>query len=1041
MSRFYRSLFLASIFAFLSSSAVLAQGRNVTGTVTDETGSALPGVNIVIKGSTSGTTSDMSGNFTLSVPNDNTTLVFSFVGYATSEVVVGSRTVVNVQMTMDVRTLSELVVTGYATQEKKDLTGSVGTVKPVDLVSIPVGNVANQLQGRIAGVTVVGDGQPGSTARVRIRGFASFTNNAPLYIVDGVPTQDISTLNPNDIENLSVLKDAGAASIYGSRASNGVIIITTKRGTSGVKVNFDMYYGTQNPGKQENRTGVKNMLTTQEYADLQWLVYRNDGFNETHPIYGPSTNPTPTLPSWAADTRWYDEITRSAPIQNYDLSMSGGNQDAKFYIGLNYFDQQGVVLENYTKRFAVRANSEFKIKDRVTVGENLTVSYRQSLGVGQLEEGSPFQMGVYRTQPIIPVIMSQQVQGINYLFRPGDFGGTGLAQRLGQSSNVVADRTRAADNLNFDVRAIGSVFTDVKIMEGLNFRTTFGGTFQNGYYSNYTFATYERSENIGTPSLNEGAYYNSDWNWTNTLTYNKTFGSHKILAVGGYEAVKYGIGRGVNGIRAGFFSDAVSFRTLNNGASIVNTSSYFNTPVTLASLFLRADYSFADKYLLSATVRRDGSSVFGEENRYGVFPSVTAGWRISEEGFLSGTEFITDLKIRGGYGTMGNQFGANPANPFFLYGGSIASSFYDITGSGTGSVQGFRPTRIGNPAAKWETNITTNIGFDAGLFDNKLEIVFDWYSKVTEDLLFTPELPGTAGGAGAPAVNIGSMKNTGIDLQLIYRKNFTNDFRFESNLVFTTYKNTITGLAPGFEFFDSGGSRIGPFARNAVGNPVSSFFGYQVLGLFQSASEVASAPTQDGAAPGFFRFADINEDGIIDQDDRTFIGNPNPDFTYGLNLSLGYKNFDLTMFFLGSQGNDIFNYNKWWTDFWPSFQGQKSRELLNNSWTPERTNTNVPRASQESNFSTNTQSTSYYIEDGSFLRLKNIQLGYNLPKNAIAKAGLSNARVYVQGVNLFTITGYSGLDPELSGADTAFGIDAGNYPLVKQFLFGINLGF
>jgi TonB-dependent starch-binding outer membrane protein SusC len=1041
MSRFYRSLFLASIFAFLSSSAVLAQGRNVTGTVTDETGSALPGVNIVIKGSTSGTTSDMSGNFALSVPGDNTTLVFSFVGYATSEVVVGSRTVVNVQMTMDVRTLSELVVTGYATQEKKDLTGSVGTVKPVDLVSIPVGNVANQLQGRIAGVTVVGDGQPGSTARVRIRGFASFTNNSPLYIVDGVPTQDISTLNPNDIENLSVLKDAGAASIYGSRASNGVIIITTKRGTNGVKVNFDMYYGSQNPGKQESRTGVKNMLSTQEYADLQWLVYRNDGFNETHPIYGPSTNPGPTLPGWAADTRWYDEITRSAPIQNYDLSMSGGNQDAKFYIGLNYFDQQGVVLENFTKRFAVRANSEFKIKDRVTVGENITVSYRQSLGVGQLEEGSPFQMGVYRTQPIIPVIMNQQVQGINYLFQPGDFGGTGLAQRLGQSSNVVADRTRAADNLNFDIRTIGSVFTDVKILEGLNFRTTFGGTFQNGYFSNYTFATYERSENIGTPALNEGAYFNSDWNWTNTLTYNKTFGSNKLLVVGGYEAVKYGIGRGVNGTRAGYFSDAVAFRTLNNGASIVNTSSYFNTPVTLASLFVRADYSFADKYLLSATVRRDGSSVFGEENRYGVFPSVTAGWRISEEGFLSGSEFITDLKIRGGYGTMGNQFGANPANPFFLYGGSIASSFYDISGTGTGSVQGFRPTRIGNPAAKWETNITTNIGFDAGLFDNKLEIVFDWYTKTTEDLLFTPELPGTAGGAGAPAVNIASMKNTGIDLQLIYRKNFTNDFRFEGNLVFTTYNNEITGLAPGFPFFDSGGSRIGPFARNAVGSPVSSFFGYQVLGLFQNQQEVDNAPTQDGAAPGFFRFADINNDGIIDQDDRTFIGDPNPDFTYGLNLSLGYKNFDLTMFFLGSQGNDIFNYNRWWTDFWPSFQGQKSRELLNNSWTPERTNTNVPRASQASNFSTNTQSTSYYVEDGSFLRLKNIQLGYNLPKSAIAKAGLTNARVYVQGVNLFTITGYSGLDPELSGADTAFGIDSGNYPLVKQFLFGINLGF
>jgi TonB-linked SusC/RagA family outer membrane protein len=1051
MSKFYRSLFLASIFAFLSSSAVFAQGRNVSGTVTDETGSPLPGVNIVIKGTTSGTTSDMSGNFTISVPNDNATLVFSFVGYATSEVVVGSRTAVNVQMTMDVRTLSELVVTGYATQEKKDLTGSVGTVKPVDLVAIPVGNVANQLQGRIAGVTVVGNGQPGATAQVRIRGFSSFDNNAPLYIVDGVPTQDISTLNPNDIENLSVLKDAGAASIYGSRASNGVIMITTKRGTSsGVQVNYNMYYGSQDPGK-----GPENLLNTQEYADLQWLVYDNDGTVETHPIYGPSTAASPTLPDWAANTNWYDAITESAPIQNHDLSLSGGNPNSRFYVGLNYFDQKGIVVENYTKRLAARINSEFNIKDRVKIGENLTVTYRQSLGVANLDEGSPFQMGVYRTQPIIPVIFNgTPFQGIARTWQPGDWGGTGMAPRLGQSSNVFADQTRNKDDINFDVRILGSTFADVKIIEGLNFRTTFGGSFQNGYYSDYQFATYERSENIATASLNEGAYYNADWNWTNTLTYNKTFGSHKLLAVAGYEAVKYGIGRGMNGQRAGYFSDAVAFRTLTNGASIITTGSYFNTPITLASTFLRADYSYADKYLLSATVRRDGSSVFGENNRYGVFPSFTAGWRISEESFLAGNEFITDLKIRGGWGVMGNQFAARPTNPFFLYGGSLGSSFYDITGSGNGSQQGFRATTIGNPDAKWEENITTNIGFDAGLLDNKLEIVFDWYIKEVQDLLRTPELPGTAGAAGVPAYNIASMKNTGIDLQVIYRQNFTNDFRFEGNLTFTTYKNEITELGAGVPFFDSGGSRIGPFNRNEVGRELGEFFGYQVVGLWQSQQEIDDADAaaiaasgdpdaffQDGAAPGFFRFADINGDDIINQDDRTYIGNPNPDFTYGLNLTFGYKNWDLTAFLYGSQGNDIFNYNKWWTDFWPSFQGQKSRELLNDSWTPENPNATVPKASNTSNFSTNTQSTSYYIEDGSFLRLKNIQLGYNFPKEWISKIGLTSARIYGQGVNLFTITGYSGLDPEIGGGDNNRGVDAGNYPFVKQYLFGINIGF
>lgn len=1050
MSKFYRSFFLlASFSALLCSTAVLAQ-RNVSGTVTDEGGGGLPGVNIVIKGTSFGTTTDATGNFAISVPGDNSVLVFSFVGYATSEAVVGNRSVIAIQLSPDIRTLQELVVTGYATQQKKDLTGAVGTVKPTELTAIPVGNITNQLQGRVAGVTVTGNGQPGATSKVRIRGVGSFTANSPLYVIDGIPTGDISNLNPNDVESISVLKDAGAASIYGSRASNGVIIVTTKKGTrSGIKVNYNMYYGTQDPGK-----GPDNLLNTQEYADLQWLVYKNDNVSETHPIYGPSSNANPTLPSWAANTNWYDAITDAASIQNHDISLSGGNQNATFYVGLNYFDQNGIVLENYSKRYAIRANTEFKIKDRVTVGENFYVSYRQSLGVGNLEEGSPFQMGVYRTQPIIPVKITQTTQGINRTFEPGEWGGTGLAQRLGQSSNVVADRNRAADNLNFDVRTVGNIFADVKIIEGLNFKTILGGTLQNGYYSNYTFATYERSENIGTPNLTEGAYYNADWNWTNTLTYNKTFGSHKILAVAGYEAVKFGIGRGLQGIRAGYYSDALSFRTLTNGGSIVNTTSYYNTPITLASTFFRADYAYNDKYLLSATVRRDGSSVFGPNFRYGTFPSVTAGWRISQESFLAGNTIISDLKIRGGYGEMGNMLGASPINPFSLFGGDAGSSFYDINGTGTGSVQGFRPTFNGNPDAKWETSINTNIGFDASLLDGKFDITFDWYTKINDDLLFSPPVPGTVGAAPVGALNIAKMKNTGVDLQLTYRQNFVNDLRFEGSFILTTYKNTIEKVAPGIDFFDQnplqgrfGGNTI---TRNQEGQAVSAFYGYQVAGLWQTQAEINTANALDGnaatlfqtgAAPGFFRFADINGDNVINGDDRTFIGNPNPKFTYGFNLNVGYKNFDLTAFFYGSVGNDIFNYNRWWTDFWPSFQGQKSKDLLYNSWTPERPNATVPKATNLNNFSTNAESNSYYIENGSFMRLRNLQLGYKLPIEVINKAGLTSARIYVQGVNLFTITDYTGLDPEMGGADIFAGVDRGNYPLVKQYLIGINLGF
>ena len=1029
------------LFLWLACShAVLAQERVVSGTVKDENGSAMPGVNVLVAGTSNGTVTDATGKYSISV-GTGARLLVSFIGYTSQEVAVGASTTLDVSMKVDVTELSEIVVTGYASQEKKDLTGSVGTVKVGDLTAIPSSNITNQLQGRIAGVTVSGDGRPGQAAKVRIRGFGSFQNNDPLYIVDGVPTQDISTLNPNDVESLSVLKDAGAASIYGSRASNGVIIVTTKKGTkSGVKVNYDMYYGSQDPGK-----GPDNLLNAQEYADLQWLVYRNDGTTETHPVYGASSNAGPTLPSWAADTKWYNEITRKALIMNHDISLSGGNENARFYAGVNYFNQEGIVVTNFSKRFSARVNSEFKIKDRVTIGENLTVTGRNGNGVaGVGNEGSPIAR-IYMSQPIIPVFITTPITGTSRNFVPGEYGGTGVATRLGNTPNVLADLQRAGDNRQQDIRILGSIFMDVKILESLSFRSTFGGTFQNGYNTNWQGSTYERAENIATPSYNENAYYNSDWVWTNQLTFNKTFGSHKLLAVAGYESVKYGVGRGVSASRAGYFSPAFAFRAVSNGAQITNASSGFNTPTTLVSQFVRADYSFSDKYLLSATVRRDGSSRFGESNRYGVFPSVSAGWRISEESFLAGVEFLSDLKIRGGYGTMGNQLAISPSNAFFLFGGSVSESNYDLNGSGSSSLQGFRPTRIGNPDAKWETNVTTNVGFDAGLFDNKLQIGFDWFNKVTKDLLYNPALPGTSGAASQPFINVAEMKNTGVDIQLGYKKIVSSDLSFDATLTFTKYKNEIVKIAEGINYFDFTipATRIGSFNRNAVGQALGTFWGYQVDGLFQTSSEVTSAPAQDGAEPGFFKYANLDaSNNVINPNDRTYIGNPNPDFTYGLNVGVNYKNFDLSVFFYGSQGNEIFNYNRWWVDFWPSFQNQKSKNLLYNSWTPTRTDASTPKASNKSNFSNNTQSVSFYVEDGSFLRLKNLQIGYNLPKATINKIGINTARIYVQGVNLFTATKYTGVDPDLNtGDDRAFGVDLGAYPLVKQYTVGLNIGF
>lgn len=1017
-----------------------AQSMTVSGQVTDSDGMGIPGVTVVEVGTTNGTISDVDGNYSIAV-EQGSQLQFSFIGYGTETRTIGTESVLNIAMSTDNQVLEEVVVTGYSAQQKKDLTGAVATLDSEELTAIPSPNVTSQLQGRVSGVTTSGDGRPGQAAKVRIRGFSSFTGaNNPLYVVDGVPTQDISTINPSDIESMSVLKDAGAASIYGSRASNGVILITTKSGSEGVKVGYSMYYGTQNPG-----AGNTNLLNTQQYADLQWLVYRNDGTEETHPVYGASSNANPTLPSWAADTDWWGILTQNGAMANHDLSLSAGTKNAKFYAGLNYFGQEGIIIHNFLQRYSARINSEFKVANgRLTIGENITVTGRNGNGAaGNGSESSVISQGLYRAQPIVPHIIPEgtTIEGTAHTYVAGEYGGTGIAPRLGNGGNMFASQERNRFDRGRDVRVLGSMFADLKIIEGLNLRSTFGGTYQNGYNTNWTPATYENAENTSTPSYNENAFNAADYVWTNTLTYNQSFADvHNLLAVVGYESVKYGIGRSFSATAAGYFSNNPAFRTLSNGATIVGAFSGYNTPTTLVSQFARVDYSFDNRYYLSGTIRRDGSSRFSPSNRYGIFPSVSAGVRVSD--FLN-LAFLDDLKIRGGYGQMGNQLPVSPANQFNLYGGEVNTSYYDLGGTSTSSEQGFRPTRLGNENTKWETQITTNIGFDASMLNSKLQMTFDWYRKDAKDLLVNIPLPAIYGNAFSPALNIGDMKNSGIDVLLEYRDRITNDLGFRTSVTFTTYRNEILKFTDDVDFFASGDSRIGAFNRNEVGRSISEFYGYNVIGLFQDDADVASSPDQDGAEPGFFKYADTDGDGEITPDDRVFLGNPNPDFTYGLNLGFDFKGIEIDAFLFGSQGNDIFNYNRWWTDFWPSFQGQKSIDLLENSWTPDNKGATVPKASNVSNFSTNTVSNSYYIEDGSFLRLRNLRIGYSISPDLTRSIGISNAKVYVQGSNLFTLTGYTGLDADVnnSGSDTSFGVDHGNYPLVQSYIFGLQIGF
>ncbi len=1018
----------------------------------------MPGVNVIIKGTSTGTATDGSGQYRLNVAGNQAVLVLSFIGYVAKEVSVGAQSTLDVQMEIDVQTLSELVVTGYATQEKKDITGSVSILKERELNAVPASNPEALLQGRVAGVTVTTNPAPGAAASVRIRGLATFGNNTPLYVVDGVPTLDISSLNPNDIESMNVLKDAGAASIYGSRATNGVIIISTKKGKSGkVIVTYDGSYGFQNAGN-----GYKNLLNPQEQADLEWLSNKNSGLANNSANYG--SGATPVLPDYTiptgakngsaavdpalynvdyskgpiyqitqankSGTNWFKESTQTAPITNQNLTLSGGGENSKYLVGFNYFNQQGTVIETYLKRYTVRANTEFNIKNKVRIGENFTVSVRRRNNIAGAEGIFNY---MYTLQSIVPVYDIK-----------GGFGST-RGQNLGNQSSPVAALKRSKDNLDFDTRIFGNVYAEADLIKGLTVRTSFGGAFQNGYNTNFSYHTYENSENNGTNSFSENASYNAEWTWTNTATYKKTFGDHNVSIVAGTEAVEQGIGRGVGGTRIDYFSDDPKFWTLTTGAGGISNYSYSNTPSTLFSYLGRADYGYKDKYLLSATIRRDGSSKF--ISQFGVFPSITGAWRISQEGFMSGNNIFNDLKLRAGYGVMGGQININSTSQYNIYGGRKSDAYYDLSGSSSNPAQGLWLTNIGNPAGQWEENKTTNIGIDASFLKGRLDVTLDVYQKVTDGLLFQLDIPAVNGNGVAPFKNVAKMSNKGFDMQVIYKGVIATDWRYEANLTFTTYKNNIESLAPDVKFFDvnsaaSEEGRIGGrFVRNEAGHPISSFFGYKVIGLFQSAGEVTGAPAQEGAGPGRFRYADVNSDGVITPDDRTYIGDPNPNFTYGLNLNVGYKAFDFTVFFYGVQGKDLVNYTKWWNDFVPSFQTRKSKNALYNSWTPTNTGATTPIAETASNISTNQAVKSYYIEDGSYLRAKNIQLAYNLPSAMANKVGLNRARIYVQGVNLFTVTKYSGLDPELGGNDNGFGVDGGQYPNTKQYIFGLNLSF
>jgi TonB-linked SusC/RagA family outer membrane protein len=1056
-SRSYTGVFRwLLIITILVQTPVLSFGQSaVSGTVvSQEDGNPLPGVNIVIKNSSVGTTTDADGKYTLAVPND-ATLVFSFIGFATTEVPVGGRQTIDISLSGDTRTLDEVVVTGYSTTRKKDITGSVAIVEVDNMQRVPSPSAEQALQGMASGVNVTRSGVPGAGAKIFIRGVTNFGNTDPLVIVDGIQ-QDLNNISPQDIESIQVLKDAGSAAIYGVRGANGVIVVTTKKGKTGAPV---VNYGATYRMAYPLGGNPFNLANTKEYVEIYNKAFPgNDRFSAGMPDYmyrGPSgagmafegdPEVDPSLYFYESPnkgrnyiiqklnqdgTDWFHDLFKKAPTLDQNLNISGGTDKSKYMFGLGYIDQQGTLLNTYLKRYSGRVNTSFTLADRIHIGENVNIIFRESPGFSENTDFGGI-TEVIKQQPFVPL---KDIMG-NW---GGTFGGPGL----GDGQNPVAVQTR---NVPKDIvnqwYMIGNVYADVDFLKHFNVRTSLGYNVHNDYNQNFSTTQVENVQGNNTAnSLSVGAGYGSQRTFTNLLTYENTFGKHYFKMLVGSEAIDE-LNRSVDASRQNFFSEDFNFLVLNNGTEALANSSGISSR-SLFSLFSRIDYSFRDRYLLGLTVRRDGSSVFGPEQRYGVFPSVSAAWRLSEESFMQGIGWLDDLKIRGSYGVLGSQNNVSAINSYSLYGSGMTTTYYDITGSSNSIVQGFAINRIGNPATGWEENVVTNFGFDMAMFNGSLELSAEYYKKAINGLLFTEPLPAVIiGGASAPSVNIGDIQNTGLDASVKYRGNIS-DFRYALGVNVTTYNNKVVDI-PDPGYFDSGSHQgVGAMVRNEEGHPVGSFYGYQIVGLFNSQEEVDNAPTQTAAAPGRFRYEDINNDGLIDAKDRTHLGDPNPKLTYGINLNIGYGNFDLSAFFFGSQGNEIFNLTKSYTHFMGFYPTTNvSRDLLN-AWTPENTNTNIPIVESQGGFSTTTVPNSFYIENGSFLKMRSLSLGYTVPSAVLQKAKISNLRLFIQGENLFTLTKYSGLDPEIIGGSTsALGIDRGSYPNNERgLLFGLNVTF
>jgi TonB-linked SusC/RagA family outer membrane protein len=1051
---FLAFLLLAVVMSF--SNGLYAQQKTIRGKVTDSGNNPLPGVSVVVKGATIGTVTNVDGDYELVVPADASTLMYSYIGMLTQTFEIGTQTTINVVLAEDVVGLDEVVVVGYGTRLKEELTGSVSTVSEAQMQISKAPSVASRIQGQVSGVTVTSADRPGGDATIRIRGIGTINNSNPLFVIDGVPVGPGNNLNPNDVESISVLKDASSAAIYGTRGANGVILITTKRGRENQQpsINFSLRTGVSNASNKYD------MLNTKEYADAVWLSYKNRGVAPNHAQYGKGTSPVipdyilpagtmegaasvdqalykyPSYLIFKANkegTDWYDEIYRSGIVQEYNLSVAGGGKNGTYSFSGSYLDEDGMLEYTNFKRYTFSMNSEAKFNDWFKAGESIQTMFIDEHGnLGDNDEGTVISQA-YRAQPIIPVYDIM-----------GNFAGS-KAPEMGNSANPLAMLYRARNNNGKWNRIMGNIYAEITFMKNLYFKTLLGYNYGQWNYNGYTIPNPEHSEPTTVNAHNHDSNYSLQWNWTNTLNYSTTINDiHKISAVLGTEAIN-NYYQFLNASRSQFFSEDVQYMQLDAGeANIQNAGNV--SEWALFSQFARVNYDLKGKYYLEGTVRRDGSSRFSEDNRYGVFPAVSAGWAMTEENFMAGTSNWLDLlKLRVGYGVSGNDQIGN-YNPYTTYRTQPNNAAYDFTGANTKATAGFIPGALGNDEVTWETTNTLNIGVDGTLFDRSLSVSVDIWQRNTSDMLFQDPIPNTLGIATAPFINIGEMQNKGFDIELGYNNTlFDGNLKYVITATGSHYKNEIMKLATDPKrTVDAASYRQFTYTRYAVGTAYPEFFGYIADGIFKTAEEAAAHPqfgTTTYNAPGHYKYRDISgpagtPDGKITADDRTFIGSPHPDFTGGLNIDLAYGAFDLNMFFYGSYGNEMINYVTRWIDY-GMFNGGLSQRALYETWTPDRPNAKIAMLDQNNN--SQVPSTAY-IEDASYLRMKNLKLGYTLPKALLSKAQIKNLHIYAQVTNLFTLTKYNGLDPEINSSGSNMGVDMGAWPTARQVMFGVQLG-